>query len=386
MRRVLLVCACAAFMCGGSSAYALLGKVIYVQTVDKSSAGPADVIERDLDSEKTQVLIAHSDLHRDFKSSIGSLSVSPDGSRLVLGESVLAKLEGSEASDVIGLKLWLWDRATKAFRLIVTNPEAYQVFWSHTGRYILIIGAYGSRFSVYDTSNQKLSEYKMPGAISALSWSAGGTGVICAIPEKKPESTVHFQPLASGDRRGLFRWSREITAIAESPDGSQYAIYDESGVYLVSGDTKTVRKLSLPVKGASTTADLLYNPKCSKVAVLVSTGLGDQEPLVNVDEFLWSVDAASGEGAHLGTWHESYQAISPEKGEVVTRSLVDWLSDGKSLIISGNVTWGGTGQADNRNDRFRLWVHDVTKPGTDAKLIFDSGPGVPCISWWPANR
>jgi hypothetical protein len=379
------MCACAAFLCG-SPVHALLGKVIYVQTLDKSSSGSADVLEQDLDSGTSEVLISNTDLHRDFKSSIGSLAVSPDASRLVLGESVLEKIENSGASDVIGLKLWLWDRSTKAFRLIVKDPESYEVFWSHSGQYILIIGAYGSRFRVYDTASQKLSDYKMPGAISALSWSAGGTGVICAIPEKKPESTVHFQPLATGDRRRLFRWSKEITSIAESPDGSQYAIYDESGVYLVSGDTKNVRKLSLPVKGASTTADLLYNPKCSKVAVLVSTGLGDQEPLVNVDEFLWSVDAASGEGAHLATWHESYQAISPEKGEVVTRSLVDWLSDGKSLIISGNVTWGGTGQADNRNDRFRLWVHDITKPDADPKLIFDSGPGVPCISWWPANR
>ena len=325
------------------------GAVIFAKTRDGSPTGPADVFRVDLATGKAERLISAETLPTD----VSGLALSPDG-------NCLAIVQGDEWDDE--QSVWLWTFGNRKLRLLIKGPgllwRRSPVQWSPSGRYLLIAGQDGAKICSLATGKRS----KIDG-FETLRWLSKRDSLL-GISESDKEPGAAYLTSLDGKRQRIVKWSREISNVAESPDGRGYAIRDRHGVYLVKPGS--VRRLGVrfasDYEGAWNDADFAYNSMGTKLAVLAAGAYG--EPHISSVVSLWLVRPTTGKVTKLTEWQDSQLEMADSA--VPSRDLVGWFADDKRVALLVDFTWGED-LTNLRTDQHNLDTYDTTKRkrGTD---------------------
>lgn len=345
------------------------GSVIFAKTRDGGPKGPADVFRVDLATGKAERLISAEILPQ----GVSGLALSPDGKRLAI-------VQGDELDDE--QSIWLWTRGGTKLRLLTKGPGIWwqltPLRWSPSGRYLLIDGQNGAK--VYSLASGETS--KIEGSFRSLAWLSKRDSLLgISWPDKRPAAP--YLVSLDGKRQLVVRWPKDISSVAESPNGRGYAFCDGHGVYLVKNGS--VKRLSIKYKfdyeGAWNGAGFVYDTAGTKLAVLAVGSYG--EPHVNSTMSLWSVRPVTGKATKLTEWQDSQLHIA--EYPVSSRDLIGWLADGKSVALQVDFTWGED-LSNLRRDQHNLDTYDTAKKDGQEDTLFSSGEGCLALTWIAPKR
>jgi len=389
-----------------------LGSVIFLRASGDALLSPTDVLEKNLDTGKTIVLISHESLPADFKTIIDSITPSPDGKYLYFSGSsgmVFRNKTTGETRTVLGGTFsfggeeeliasidksdWYWERGKSVTRIDppsdCTGDRWYsdelkgRMQWSPKSNLLLGRRDLGRRpypacLYLYDTATRSARKLCSIQNLDIAIWSADGNGVITveSTPKRKG-SHLSYLPLKGKSRR-LFDWPRYVWGVAESPDGSDFVISDEKGFYLVRRGGRQASKLRVPTGEGSFDASFQFNKGGDRLAILVSSWSG--EPRLSLDQQLWVVDTKSRRADRVVRWVEFFQGSDP----ATERRMQGWLPDGKTVVIVGAISYGEK-PVDNANDWFKLWLYDTQLRSGKGDEVFDSGKRCLGVAWWLAR-
>lgn len=363
-------------LAAGTSATASYGKLIYAETLDKRPYGPSDVFERNLDTGKSQTIISHKSLPKEFRGYISYLSVSGDGRYMMIGEWTKAYEVNTIPATPRIARLWLWNR--KTHRLVaVPRLSGGPIGWSHGNRYFAFL-EYDTQVSWYDTVTGKSKSARLPKTCDLAVWSSTRDSLLLACAGDDEKTSVYEQPV-SGARRVLFGGLVGIQSLDQSPDRQSYVLCDGKSVYTMGKG----RKRRLPIATDPdhlNNADFSYNSTGSRLAILNSYSYG--EPAVNIDESLWVADMKTGKATNLTSWVTD---VPPGDGSTtIYHSPAGWSSDGRSIIISSEIS--SDSKFGYRSDWSQIWAYSLTGPKNKGRKLFESGPGCLAITWYQANE
>ena len=401
---VLLGTACAA-------SAASLGQVLFLRAAKPGAESPVDVYEKDLDTGETKLLISHKSLPDTFRTRACDVAPSFDGRYLWILSSpgwVFHNQSTGETRTVFGYAFshggeeepidaideadWCWERKTGTIRKIDAPQDCIGPGWSRSdsnmkwspegnrllGRQDAEEAPYPSCLYLYDATAQSVRKLATASELEIAIWSAQADGAVEVLNAPKETSLVWFQP-TSGERKTLFTWPREIAAIAQSPDGKTFAVFDSLGNYLVGRDGRHIRKLKMPTEEKLFWADFWFNTSGSRLAVLTSYSFG--EPHLGLIQQLWVVDSKTTRAHRVARWDESFQG----SGLAVDRWIEGWLPDEKSVLIGGAISYGVEKPADSENDWIKIWSYDTVRCTGRGSVLFDSGKGCLGVEWWPGT-
>lgn len=335
---------------------------------DKSN-DPGDVYECDLSTGTMKPLVSHKKLPSSFP--LIDFSCAPKGDYI----DVKARDYGPiNNPGILLIGTWRWDRKTNKVRKI-EKADSDSVSKGNctittTDTYVTIINTKNGKKRSIKRDEDELYNW---------GWSEKDKGFLVVESAYKKTSKFWLQPLW-GNRTLLFKWRKEIRDFELSPDGQQVAIYDGKGIFLVNRDGSHPRRLKVPVPVSSrgiecTDVSFWFNSKMDKVAVL--TDFGDGEPLSRSVSKLWIVDLKTYRNKLVDSWDVYTSDVHEEC------SVVAWLSDNKSIIIYGNVSYGDDMPLDTKNDWDKYYYMDASKAKPRKIKIFDSGKGCVGSKWRP---
>ena len=405
----LLFCAALVLSFVVSAHAADLGKVLFVRFAGDPENGPADVYEKNLNTDATKLLISHKSLPKSFQTRIDSVNPSPDGRFVVLNESPgwiirdgktgksrvmfgygFSYSGDEELSGEIGGGRWCWERKTGAVKQIRKGVglEHVGMAWSPKGDYLLITETTDGSFNtdsapegsiqIYNPVSGKSIHFNSINNLGIAEWSGKGDGVIEVTYSSKSISTVLFQPI-TGKRKMLFSWPRPISNIAQSPDGTTFAIFDDKGYYLTNSKGKNIKTLRIPRQEECFSVNLCFNRSGSHLAISTYYCFG--EPHINETDQLWSVDVKKASVKRIVEWNECLQG----SGTAVNRSVIGWLPDDKSIAVEGSICYGEEMPAEMRNNWSILWRYNMLTPTGKGQKLFDSDKGCLGIGYCPGK-
>lgn len=400
----IIVLLCAALLPGAmlSAQAADLGKVLFVRLAGEYQNGASDVYEKDLNTGTIKLLISHKSLPKSFQTRIAAVNSSPNGKYIEIDESpgwvIQNKKTGNsrvvfgygfsynvdeKVADEIGGGRWCWERKTGIIKKIRQSSvyEDIDLAWSPNGDYMLLADDTDGYFSpdsapqgffqIYNPISDKSYHFTNITHLGIAAWTGKGDGVIQVTYSREGVSTVSIQPIA-GKRKLVFTWPRPIASIAQSPDGTKFAIFDTTGYYLTDSKGKNAKILQIPIQKECFIVDLKFNKSGTHLAIVTYYNFG--EPHVSETDQLWSVDVKKANVMRITVWNESFQGF----GTAINRSVAGWMPDDKSIVIDGCVSYGVEMPADIQKDWRKLWSYSMLIPTGKGDVLFDSGKS--CLS------
>jgi hypothetical protein len=390
-----VVCAC---LSAGAVSADTLGRVVYAQTAQGAAYGPVEIVEKDLDTGKTTTLIPTSAFPAKLNDNTNQIAVSPDGRFVALmqgldvdkmmrdiDEAVKAN-KPSPALDPEDYGTVLWDREKSQFRQLGKNLDAMHLLWSPSGRRLLAVVAPKKPAVVW--SDAGASECGPLDFTWDLAWSADGQSAIWDDTPEDKGSTIMSAPIGDGKPAKLFAWPAPIETLAVCPKGTGYAIYDGKAVSILDSDGKKLRDIGVPLRKAFI-VEMACDASGEKLAVLVRYTGGDEpgdEMFGPEGTRLCWAEAGTGKFEKLGEWCQTPADINEDARTKTERHIVGWLQGAKSILLSGQISWGGKGPIGERCDRFALWKCDIGSDSGTEKMLFDSGSGCPAMCWWAGAK
>lgn len=385
-----------------------LGRVIFLRAVGGESDSPADVMEKSLNTGHTEMLISHESLPSTFRTRIASVSPSPDGkylyivsspgwmfkdkvtgkTRTVYGETFSYGRE-EEPVETVDKSDWCWERRKAILSAVVLPSDCTGSGWlageSPTvwspkanrllGRRDLDESPGTNCLYLYDATARTTRTLSLARKLNMAVWSGNGSGVI-EIRRAKNESSLVFYTELDGRSRQLFGWSRHINSIAQSPNGSVFALSDITGCYLLSATGRLISKLRIPVQNEAFDVSFGFNKSGNRLAILTSYWYG--EPHVNLDQQLWLLDMKSKKASRVARWDELFQG----SGLATERWLEGWLTDNETVVIAGAISYGAEKPADSQNDWMKIWTYNTLRRTGKGNEVFDSGKRCLGVAWW----
>lgn len=386
------------------------GTVIFLRASGHQSDSKADVMEKNLSTGRIKTIISHKSLPKGFKTRISSATPSPDGKylhivgssgwvfkdkatgkiRTIFGESFSYGGE-EEPSGAINSSDWCWDRERAILTRISPPAEAAgygwtssdsPAVWSPKGNRLLIKrdfqeAPYTNWVYIYDAKTRSVRTIST-GAIDLAVWSGTGSGVIESKYTEGNGSIVSYAG-AGVKTKELFKWPREISSIAQSPDGSILAVFDLSACYLLKINGRLISKLRVPVQEETFSVTFQFNTSGTCLAAFTSYSYG--EPHIGLAQQLWVTDIKSMKTHKIANWNETFQG-----SDLATdRWILGWLPDQKTFAICGSIDYGAEKPADSANDWIKIWTYNSDLRASKGTQIYDSGKGCLGATWYPGE-
>ncbi len=386
-----------------------LGKVVFLRAAAGSASdSPVDVLEKNLDTGDTKMLISHESLPGSFKTRIASASPSSGGqylyitsspgwvikdratgkARMIFGETFSYGGE-EEVVETIDKADWCWERGKAVLSGIAVPSDCTGSAWlvsdSPTvwspkgnrllGRRDLDESPYTNCLYIYDANSRTAKTLSLIRRLNTAVWSGNDNGVIEVRRAKNESSQVSYTGL-DGKSRLRFGWPRRVHSIAQSPNGLVFALCDATGCYILGTDGHVISKLKTQTQKESFDVSFHFNRSGNRLAILTSYWYG--EPHVGLDQQLWVVDIESRQASRVARWGEFFQG----SGLAIERWIEGWLPDQKTVVIAGAISYGAEKPADSENDWIKIWAYNTqlrTGKGTE---VFDSGKRCLGAAWW----
>ncbi len=353
------------------------GKLGRVLLLKPKPGGYADLFERDLDTDSTELLISYRWFPKTFVWPVEAVKPSPDGEYLALIESVNVFSGGG--------RCWVWERKTGRVSKVSDDSLGSAGFdWLPEGKRLLVHddagglyfdGPYDGSIAFYDAATHKLSKLgPVKGLVLAVPASKS-SNVIEVLSIKGDRSSVYMQP-SVGERKFLFQWPGLIFSIIQSPDSSRFVFYDFDNYYVTDTRGRNARKFKIPAVNENLLTTFKFNNSGTRVGVFTEYCAG--EPHVNKTQQLWVADVRSGHAWRIAKWEELFQG----RDLAIARTLEGWLPDASSIVISGDLYYGIEKPADTEHDWCKLWSYNTDRKNTKSIQLFDSGKGWYGAAWW----
>lgn len=340
------------------------GKIYYVKS--------HEVLEVDLKTKSEKIAVPNELIPEQLRGKIETAVVSPSGKYLLL----------KDVSD----GFWIWNREDKTTKFL-SKGEVFTGYykgpvWSAYNDYLLWNESlyYKPQTEKVEISRPEKAKNLVYGPfpnVTLTNWAENGKGLII-VGSKDQKSEVYLQPL-TGRRKLLFKWPREIIQITQSHNGTHYAIWDKSGIYLTDDLGKNAKRLPIKIDG---TTETKFNTSGSKLAVFTNYNYG--EPHIYYDYALYIIDTTAKRVMKPNiAWTASSIQFDTEE---YLRYLDGWMADNKTVRIGAEVLYGGGGwEIPAQRDWIRMWVVDPSRKDNHEVEIFDSGGDCTSASFWP-NR
>ena len=147
------VAICLLWLCLGAGAVAApadsLGRVVYAQTVGKANHGPAEIVEKNLDTGKTITLIAQKAFPPKLDDNTGEITVSPDGKYVALKQGIDWERVSKDIEEAVKANrpsppldpedygTLLWDREKSQFRQVKKGLDAYAELYADSRKWLV---------------------------------------------------------------------------------------------------------------------------------------------------------------------------------------------------------------------------------------------------------
>lgn len=361
MKRLILLLMC---ILAAAPAYSgTFGKVIYVQSVDGSMSGPAQLWERDLDSGKTRNLDPNNSVPG-FKYLANSILASPDGNYVAFGPATYKGIAINK------LEIGFWVKSGNLVTIIGKK-------WNATNEYRLATDYLAYPNGIYNTVN--------PGA--STDYPSTKTKEVNLVFEKEAlvigfkgnRSVVYKQTIYFKKPTQLFTWPRDIHSIAYSADWSKFAIHDTKGIFLVDKKGKVLKQFAALTDGTFH-VDFAFSKKGS-LAFLIDHSYG--EPSVNLTETLWVVPAKSQTATEVTKWQDYLGNVTvAENGTYTTREILGWASDDQNLILAGQIMTSADAKVNRKPNQYSILEVNTTLPTENVRTLFMTGKGTSAITWY----
>ncbi len=364
--RVLGCVACMCLVAGAGSADTL-GRVVYAQTAQAAANGPVEIVEKDLDTGKTTTLIPTSAFPAKLNDNTTQIAVSPDGRFVALMQGLNIDKMMSDIDEAVKANkpsppldpedygAVLWDREKSQFRQLPKNLDAMRLLWSPSGGRLLVVVAPKRPAVVWSDAGSR--ECGPLDFTWDLAWSADGQNVIWDDSPDEKGSTIMSAPIGGEKPAKLFAWPDPIESLAVCPKGAGYSIYDGKAISILDANGKKLRDVGVSLRKAFI-VEMAYDVSGEKLAILVrytvGEGLVDQFEGPEVTRLYWA-EVKTGKFEKLAELCQTRVDGDGNARTTSERHLAGWLPGGKSILVSGQISWGGKGPIGEQCDRFALW-------------------------------
>jgi hypothetical protein len=186
---------------------------------------------------------------------------------------------------------------------------------------------------------------------------------------KRSSHIYRVEKLAEDDPV-LKHWPMDVEAAVLSPDHRKLALYDGKGMYLTDRHGRNRKRLYMPPGLSQDMSDLTgisyaFDATGRWLAILSHTPWG--EPHVCYTENLWKVNTRTLNILILARWEDCTQGTGPV---VAYRRIDGWTTDGRLIVVSGEVWRSETGDlpSDQTDITGQVWfIHaNGMREGDDA--------------------
>lgn len=295
------------------------GDIVYARAPLEHIGGPDDIVKRNSRTGNETILVSHTQMPEGFVNDVSFLRVSPDNKYIVLGQQ----------RGYSGGGIWLWEKKTRRFKKILSEPAQGIADWSRSGRYLLVQSS-NEHTLVYDTSSNRFINTALPPTLKIVTWSAVEDSLIVVSNLGTKGSTAQLFPI-KGKPRFLFSWPSHILQIEQSRDSLHYALFDGSSVFIKDNSNSSFKKLDIRSDNESFSVSMQFNLKGTELAVLTDASKG--EPLRATVSELWIADVSASEIKRLARWEE-VNTLELESSGSLPGDLVGWLPNGNSILLT----------------------------------------------------